>query len=79
MAMGVIQFAIGVFGNVPCPILFGAAIDAACRTRDFVCGALGACASYDNDSLRHLFLGECATRPVLTKKKNKKNRVLHHT
>ncbi|XP_073958230.1 solute carrier organic anion transporter family member 74D-like isoform X2 [Choristoneura fumiferana] len=57
MAMGVIQFAIGVFGNVPCPILFGAAIDAACRTRDFVCGALGACASYDNDSLRHLFLG----------------------
>ncbi|KAI8438081.1 hypothetical protein MSG28_010723 [Choristoneura fumiferana] len=62
MAMGVIQFAIGVFGNVPCPILFGAAIDAACRTRDFVCGALGACASYDNDSLRHLFLGEWRAR-----------------
>ncbi|XP_063394847.1 solute carrier organic anion transporter family member 74D-like [Cydia fagiglandana] len=57
MAMGVIQFAIGVFGNVPCPIVFGAAIDAACRARDALCGALGACANYDNDSLRHLFLG----------------------
>ncbi|XP_049873359.1 solute carrier organic anion transporter family member 74D-like isoform X2 [Pectinophora gossypiella] len=57
MAMGVIQFAIGVFGNVPCPIVFGAAIDAACRLRDVACGVTGACASYDNDSLRHFFLG----------------------
>ncbi|XP_068626650.1 solute carrier organic anion transporter family member 74D-like [Battus philenor] len=57
MAMGVIQFAIGVFGNVPCPILFGAAVDAACRLRDAACGLVGACASYDNDSLRHLYLG----------------------
>ncbi|XP_013176690.1 PREDICTED: solute carrier organic anion transporter family member 2A1-like isoform X1 [Papilio xuthus] len=60
MAMGVIQFAIGVFGNVPCPILFGAAVDAACRLRDAACGLLGACASYDNDSLRHLYLGLAA-------------------
>lgn len=57
MAMGVIQFAIGVFGNVPCPIIFGSAVDAACRLRDTVCGALGACASYDNDRLRHFYLG----------------------
>lgn len=57
MAMGVIQFAIGVFGNVPCPIVFGAAVDAACRLRDAACGLLGACASYDNDSLRHFYLG----------------------
>uniref|UniRef100_A0A2A4J4A2 Solute carrier organic anion transporter family member n=2 Tax=Heliothis virescens TaxID=7102 RepID=A0A2A4J4A2_HELVI len=61
MAMGVIQFAIGVFGNVPCPIVFGAAVDAACRARDAVCGLLGACASYDNDSFRHLYLGLSAT------------------
>ncbi|KPJ09445.1 Solute carrier organic anion transporter family member 5A1 [Papilio machaon] len=60
MAMGVIQFAIGVFGNVPCPILFGAAVDAACRLRDAACGLLGDCASYDNDSLRHLYLGLAA-------------------
>ncbi|XP_059058381.1 solute carrier organic anion transporter family member 74D-like [Achroia grisella] len=57
MAMGVIQFAIGVFGNVPCPIVFGAAVDAACRLRDAACGLVGACASYDNDSLRHFYLG----------------------
>ncbi|KAJ2940662.1 hypothetical protein O0L34_g14770 [Tuta absoluta] len=57
MAMGVIQFAIGVFGNVPCPIVFGAAIDAACRLRDMACGILGACESYDNDNLRRFFLG----------------------
>lgn len=61
MAMGVIQFAIGVFGNVPCPIVFGAAVDAACRARDVMCGMLGACASYDNDSFRHLYLGLSAT------------------
>lgn len=59
MAMGVIQFAIGVFGNVPCPIIFGAAIDAACRLRDIACEAPGGiCVSYDSDSLRHYFLGE---------------------
>ncbi|XP_026320164.1 solute carrier organic anion transporter family member 2A1-like isoform X2 [Hyposmocoma kahamanoa] len=58
MAMGVIQFAIGVFGNVPCPIIFGAAIDAACRLRDIACkDPGGTCASYDSDSLRHYFLG----------------------
>ncbi|XP_032527560.1 solute carrier organic anion transporter family member 74D-like isoform X1 [Danaus plexippus] len=57
MAMGVIQFAIGVFGNVPCPIIFGAAIDAACRLRDAACGLIGACASYDSDRFRHFFLG----------------------
>lgn len=57
MAMGVIQFAIGVFGNVPCPIVFGAAVDAACRLRDRACGLLGACVSYDSDSFRYLYLG----------------------
>ncbi|KAJ8735297.1 hypothetical protein PYW07_006917 [Mythimna separata] len=61
MAMGVIQFAIGVFGNVPCPIVFGAAVDAACRARDVLCGILGACASYDNDSFRQLYLGLSAS------------------
>lgn len=57
MAMGVIQFAIGVFGNVPCPIVFGAAVDAACRARDVLCNVIGACVSYDNDSFRHFYLG----------------------
>ncbi|XP_037298489.1 solute carrier organic anion transporter family member 74D-like [Manduca sexta] len=65
MAMGVIQFAIGVFGNVPCPIVFGAAVDAACRARDAACDALGAtlgatpgaCAHYDADAFRYFYLG----------------------
>ncbi|XP_075992530.1 solute carrier organic anion transporter family member 74D-like isoform X2 [Anticarsia gemmatalis] len=61
MAMGVIQFAIGVFGNVPCPIVFGAAVDAACLARDALCGVLGACVSYDSDSFRHFYLGLSAT------------------
>ncbi|GBP29069.1 Solute carrier organic anion transporter family member 5A1 [Eumeta japonica] len=61
MAMGVIQFAIGVFGNVPCPIVFGAAVDAACKLRDTVCDVLGACAFYDNDRFRHLYLGLSAS------------------
>nr|XP_037866789.1 solute carrier organic anion transporter family member 74D isoform X1 [Bombyx mori] len=57
MAMGVIQFAIGVFGNVPCPIVFGAAVDAACRLRDYACGELGACVFYDTHSFRYFYLG----------------------
>ncbi|CAG9117985.1 unnamed protein product [Plutella xylostella] len=57
MAMGVIQFAIGVFGNVPCPVVFGACIDAACRLRDSLCGVFGSCVSYNNQALRYNFLG----------------------
>ncbi|XP_028165656.1 solute carrier organic anion transporter family member 5A1-like isoform X1 [Ostrinia furnacalis] len=57
MAMGVIQFAIGTFGNVPCPIVFGAVIDAACRLRDSACNITGACVAYDSDSFRHFYLG----------------------
>lgn len=30
MAMGVIQFAIGLFGNIPCPIIYGIVVDSAC-------------------------------------------------
>ncbi|KYB29909.1 Solute carrier organic anion transporter family member 4C1-like protein [Tribolium castaneum] len=30
MALGLIQFAIGLFGNVPCPIVYGAVVDSAC-------------------------------------------------
>ncbi|CAB3239661.1 unnamed protein product [Arctia plantaginis] len=64
MAMGVIQFAIGVFGNVPCPIVFGAAVDAACRARDVLCNVLGACVSYDNDSFRHFYLASDTSTSV---------------
>lgn len=58
MAMGIIQFAIGLFGNVPCPIIYGAVIDSTCLVWDTICGKQGACAQYDKDAFRHFFFGE---------------------
>lgn len=60
MAMGIIQFAIGLFGNVPCPIIYGAVIDSTCLVWDTICGKQGACKQYDKDAFRHFFFGECA-------------------
>lgn len=59
MAMGVIQFAIGLFGNVPCPIIYGAVVDSACLVWETICGKQGACSLYDVDLFRHFFLGKC--------------------
>lgn len=58
MAMGVIQFAIGLFGNVPCPIIYGAVVDSACLVWETICGKQGACSLYDVDLFRHFFLGK---------------------
>uniref|UniRef100_A0A1A9UJ78 Solute carrier organic anion transporter family member n=1 Tax=Glossina austeni TaxID=7395 RepID=A0A1A9UJ78_GLOAU len=60
MAMGVIQSAIGLFGNVPCPIIYGAVVDSACVVWKSVCGKHGACSLYDADSFRHFYLGMTA-------------------
>ncbi|XP_037720035.1 solute carrier organic anion transporter family member 74D [Drosophila subpulchrella] len=57
MAMGVIQSAIGLFGNVPCPIIYGAVVDSACLIWKSVCGKHGACSLYDADTFRQYFLG----------------------
>lgn len=57
MAMGLIQSAIGLFGNVPCPIIYGAVVDSACLIWRSVCGKHGACSLYDSDTFRHYFLG----------------------
>lgn len=57
MAMGIIQSAIGLFGNVPCPIIYGAVVDSACLIWKTVCGKHGACSLYDADTFRHYFLG----------------------
>lgn len=57
MALGVIQSAIGLFGNVPCPIIYGAVIDSACLVWKTVCGKHGACSLYDIEAFRHNFLG----------------------
>ena len=58
MAMGLIQSAIGLFGNVPCPIIYGAVVDSACLIWRSVCGKHGACSLYDADTFRHYFLGK---------------------
>ncbi|XP_059612896.1 solute carrier organic anion transporter family member 74D [Phlebotomus argentipes] len=60
MAMGIIQFAIGLFGNVPCPIIYGAVVDSACLVWETVCGKPGACSLYNITTFRHLFLGATA-------------------
>ncbi|XP_065358800.1 solute carrier organic anion transporter family member 74D [Calliphora vicina] len=57
MAMGLIQSAIGLFGNVPCPIIYGAVVDSACLIWRSVCGKHGACSLYDSETFRHYFLG----------------------
>ncbi|XP_031619766.1 solute carrier organic anion transporter family member 74D isoform X2 [Contarinia nasturtii] len=57
MAMGIIQFATSLFGNVPCPIIYGAVIDSTCLIWETICDKQGACSLYNPDSFRHFFLG----------------------
>lgn len=57
MALGLIQFAIGLFGNVPCPIVYGAVVDSACLVWDMACGEQGACWLYDSQVFRVFFHG----------------------
>jgi Organic Anion Transporter Polypeptide (OATP) family len=61
MALGLIQFAIGLFGNVPCPIVYGAVVDSACLVWDVACGERGACWLYDSDVFRVFFHGTYLT------------------
>lgn len=58
MALGLIQFAIGLFGNVPCPIVYGAVVDSACLVWEMACGEQGACWLYDSHVFRMFFHGE---------------------
>lgn len=58
MALGLIQFAIGLFGNVPCPIVYGAVVDSACLVWKMTCGEKGACGLYDSNVFRMFFHGE---------------------
>ncbi|RZB39960.1 solute carrier organic anion transporter family member 4C1 [Asbolus verrucosus] len=58
MALGLIQFAIGLFGNVPCPIVYGAVVDSACLVWKMACGEKGACGLYDSNIFRMFYHGE---------------------
>ncbi|RWS28880.1 Solute carrier organic anion transporter family member 1C1-like protein [Leptotrombidium deliense] len=57
MALGLISFAIGLFGNVPCPIIYGAVVDSACLFWEYNCGKPGACRVYDPSKFRLVFHG----------------------
>uniref|UniRef100_A0A0A9ZGZ8 Solute carrier organic anion transporter family member n=1 Tax=Lygus hesperus TaxID=30085 RepID=A0A0A9ZGZ8_LYGHE len=57
MALGLIQFAIGLFGNVPCPIIYGAVVDSACLIWEFTCGKQGSCKLYDETFFRMFYHG----------------------
>ncbi|XP_076657623.1 organic anion transporting polypeptide 74D [Halictus rubicundus] len=57
MALGLIQFAIGLFGNVPCPIVYGAVVDSACLVWEYACGQRGACWLYDSNVFRMFYHG----------------------
>ncbi|XP_036144680.1 solute carrier organic anion transporter family member 74D [Monomorium pharaonis] len=57
MALGLIQFAIGLFGNVPCPIIYGAVVDSACLVWEYACGERGACWLYDSNIFRMFYHG----------------------
>lgn len=60
LALGLIQFAIGLFGNVPCPIIYGAVVDSACLFWEDNCGEPGACRVYDPSKFRMVFHGVTA-------------------
>ncbi|XP_054722178.1 solute carrier organic anion transporter family member 74D-like [Uloborus diversus] len=57
MALGLISFAIGLFGNVPCPVIYGAVVDSACLFWEDNCGEPGACRLYDPVKFRMMFHG----------------------
>ncbi|XP_064086298.1 solute carrier organic anion transporter family member 74D-like isoform X1 [Macrobrachium nipponense] len=57
MALGLISVAIGLFGNVPCPIIYGSVVDSACIQWKVRCKEMGACQLYDSDIFRMFFHG----------------------
>lgn len=66
MALGLIQFAIGLFGNVPCPIIYGAVVDSACLVWKMACGEKGACGLYDSNVFRMFYHGLCSKDTFMT-------------
>lgn len=65
MALGLIQFAIGLFGNVPCPIVYGVVVDSACLVWEMACGEQGACWLYDSTVFRMFYHGKLYQLNVL--------------
>jgi hypothetical protein len=58
MAMGIVQFSIGLLSNIPCPNIYGRLIDYSCIVWTEICGNHGHCVFYNSDSFRRLFFGK---------------------
>jgi hypothetical protein len=58
MAMGIVQFSIGLFSNIPCPNIYGRIIDATCIMFAKICGNHGHCVFYNSDNFRKYFFGK---------------------
>lgn len=58
MAMGIIQFSIGLLSNIPCPNIYARIIDATCIVWKKNCGKNGHCSLYDSDAFRGYFFGK---------------------
>lgn len=58
MAMGIIQFSIGLLSNIPCPNIYARIIDATCIVWAKICGDNGHCSLYDSDLFRRNFFGK---------------------
>ncbi|KAA0183665.1 hypothetical protein HAZT_HAZT010260 [Hyalella azteca] len=65
MALGLISLAIGLFGNMPCPIIYGGIVDAACIQWRSTCGTFGDCQLYDTRFFRLVFHGITAAVMLL--------------
>uniref|UniRef100_UPI00398EDFC4 solute carrier organic anion transporter family member 3A1-like n=1 Tax=Pristiophorus japonicus TaxID=55135 RepID=UPI00398EDFC4 len=55
-ALGVQFLMLRLLGFIPPPLIFGAAIDSTCLVWSETCNKSGACALYDNDSYRYLYV-----------------------
>jgi hypothetical protein len=58
MAMGIVQFSLGVFSNIPCANIYAAIVNASCIVWMNVCGEGGYCSLYDSDNFRVSFFGK---------------------
>ncbi|XP_070494432.1 solute carrier organic anion transporter family member 74D [Chironomus tepperi] len=57
MAMGIVQFSLGLLSNIPCPHIFGRIIDATCIVWNKVCSENSYCSFYNADTFRKYFFG----------------------
>ena len=58
MAMGIVQFSLGLLSNIPCPNIYARIIDTTCVVWTKICKKNGHCLLYNSDSFRGYFFGK---------------------